>query len=68
MKTKTTATPAWTKDAALEVIAIEILGMGTLDSRGRDSLDFYDLSCTTIKRALEAAYETGLAHARNATP
>jgi hypothetical protein len=40
-------------------IAQRILGIGTLESRNSDSLDFYDLSVSSIERALLAAFEAG---------
>lgn len=43
----------------LEKIAQEKLGVGTLEQRWSDSLDFYDLSVWQIKAALVAAYEAG---------
>ena len=42
-------------------IAAEELEIFTLESRGSDRLDFYDLSVITIKRALIAAYNAGRA-------
>lgn len=40
-------------------IAKDILGIDSLEVRGRDSLDFYDLNVLTIKNALEAAFSAG---------
>ena len=45
----------------LETIARQILHIPTLATRGRDALDFHELSVHQIKRALEAAYEAGRA-------
>jgi hypothetical protein len=46
------------KQARIEEIAKK-LGLETLEERKRDCLDFYDLHVTSIKDALEAAYEAG---------
>jgi hypothetical protein len=46
---------------AIAGIAARILGIGTLDTRHRDALDFHELSVDCLRRALEAAYEAGLA-------
>lgn len=40
-------------------IAREALGIETLETRGRDALDFHDLSVAGLKNALERAYEAG---------
>ena len=45
-------------------IARDILGLETLEARNRDSLDFHELSVWSIKKALEDAYEAGLAAER----
>jgi hypothetical protein len=47
------------RNATIERIAKEILWLETLDSRGRDRLDFHELSVGAIRAALEAAYEAG---------
>jgi len=44
----------------LEAIAQNVMNM-TLKPQNSDELDFHDLSCWDIKRALEAAYEAGRA-------
>ena len=44
---------------AMQRIAHEILGMETLEVRNSDRLDFHDLGVSTIRRALEAAFEAG---------
>jgi len=44
---------------AIARIAARILGIGTLDTRHRDALDFHELSVDGLRRALEAAYEAG---------
>jgi len=49
-----------------EKIAQDILRIPTLDVRGRDSLDFHDLGVTTLKKALQRAYDLGAAS--HATP
>jgi len=40
-------------------IAEKHLGVETLETRGLDSLDFYDLGVVSIKDALIAAFEAG---------
>ncbi len=40
-------------------IAREHLHVETLETQGRDSLDFHDLGVGSIKAALEAAYQAG---------
>ena len=57
----------------LAQIALEHLGIETLETRRSDALDFHDLSVWQIKSALLAAYQAGLAAgqqdaAKNATP
>ncbi|MBK9386045.1 MAG: hypothetical protein IPN34_14635 [Planctomycetes bacterium] len=47
------------RSATIERIAKEILWLETLNARGRDRLDFYELSVGSIRAALEAAYEAG---------
>lgn len=48
----------------LTEIAAEILGLVTLETRHRDSLDFHDLAVWQIKAALARAYFAGrTAHA-----
>jgi hypothetical protein len=44
---------------AIARIAARILGIGTLDTRHSDALDFHELSVAGLRRALEAAYEAG---------
>ncbi|MBF0354953.1 MAG: hypothetical protein HQL43_06945 [Alphaproteobacteria bacterium] len=48
------------RDKVISEIASKILGLETLESRKRDSLDFHDLSVWSIKEALSAAFEAGL--------
>ena len=52
------------RDKIISEIATRILGLETLEARNRDSLDFHDLSVWSIKEALEAAFEAGLAAQR----
>lgn len=52
------------QDIAITRIAIEVLGLETLDTRRSDSLDFHDLAVWQIRKALEAAYEAGRNAAR----
>jgi len=42
-------------------IAKEILGLDTLETRSSDALDFSDQAVWTLRAALEAAYNAGLA-------
>ncbi len=42
-------------------IARERLGFNTLEVRNRDSLDFREVSCWQVERALRDAYEAGVA-------
>ncbi|MBK9387287.1 MAG: hypothetical protein IPN34_20925 [Planctomycetes bacterium] len=51
--------PDSNRNATVERIAKEILWLETLDSRGRDRLDFHELSVGAIRAALEAAFEAG---------
>lgn len=50
-------------DELFEMIALEHLGIGTLEAQRRDSLDFHDVAVWDVKRALEAAYIAGRADA-----
>ena len=52
------------RDSIIREIATRILGLETLEARKRDSLDFHELSVWSIKEALEAAFEAGLAAGR----
>ena len=47
------------KDAAIQKIAHDLLGIETLETRKSDSLDFHDLAVWSIREALEAAFEAG---------
>ncbi len=53
-----------TRDNKLNTIAREALGLETLETRGRDSLDFHDTAVWCVKEALERAYEAGRQSAR----
>ena len=46
-------------DKILEKIAKKYFRVETLQTRNRDSLDFYDVAVWNIKAALKAAYEAG---------
>ena len=59
MTTRTETAAAKTMDAAIAGISGKILGLETLETRNRDSLDFHDLSVWQIKKALEAAFQAG---------
>jgi hypothetical protein len=48
----------------LEQIAREKLGIGTLATRRSDSLDFHEVAVWQLRAALEAAFEAGLAAAK----
>lgn len=48
-----------TPDKTINRIARDILGLETLETRKRDSLDFHDHAVWSIKEALEAAYDAG---------
>ena len=47
--------------AAIAEIAAKVGHIETLEIRGRDGLDFHDLSAWVIREMLEAAYEAGRA-------
>ena len=47
------------KDAAIQTIARDLLGIETLEERKRDSLDFHDVSVWQVRTALAAAFEAG---------
>jgi hypothetical protein len=46
-------------EALLACIAREHLGIGTLEERKSDSLDFHSVSVWSVKAALEAAWKAG---------
>lgn len=48
-------------EAEIARIASQILGLETLDTRNGDGLDFSDQAVWTLKSALEAAYNAGMA-------
>ena len=58
MKTTQNKTQEY-KDAAIQNIARDLLGIETLDTRKSDSLDFHDLAVWSIRDALAAAFEAG---------
>ena len=64
MKHATTKTRAGKKDATIRLIAEDVLGIETLDTRKSDGLDFHDLAVAQIRKALNAAYEAGRKTAR----
>ena len=47
-------------DTILTLIAQKHLGIETLQTRHRDSLDFHDVSVWGVKSALQAAFDAGL--------
>ena len=57
--TKTTQHTQEYKDATVQNIARDLLGIETLDTRKSDSLDFHDLAVWSIREALAAAFEAG---------
>jgi hypothetical protein len=46
-------------DKKIIEIAKKYFNVETLETRNRDSLDFHDVSVSSIKAALEAAYKAG---------
>ncbi len=62
--TKTTAKLVTTDlDTLLELIAQQHLSIETLATRNRDALDFHDVGVASLKAALKAAYQAGVAAA-----
>lgn len=55
-----TAMRNFNRDQTLERIARKELGVVTLQRRGRDDLDFYEVGVILLKNALEAAYQAGM--------
>ncbi len=51
-----------TRNRMIEAIARRECDVETLETRGNDSLDFYDISVWSLKKALEQAYEAGRAY------
>jgi acyl carrier protein len=49
-----------TKKAEIKSIAVELLGLETLEVRNSDSLDFHDLHVVSIQDALEQAFDAGV--------
>lgn len=54
-----TASDKRKREAAIEQLAQDILGLETLEARNRDQLDFHELSVWNLKEALSAAYSAG---------
>ena len=52
------------KQDLFEAIAIEHLGIETLETRRSDELDFPEVAVWQLRKALEAAYAAGAADAR----
>jgi hypothetical protein len=52
-----------TQDEIVAKIAKQVLGLDTLETRNSDSLDFSEQAVWTLRTALEAAYNAGLAAA-----
>lgn len=46
---------------ALEIAKASLPGIETLETRGRDCLDFHDVSVASLRRIIEAAYAAGVA-------
>lgn len=53
-----------TMQQQLACIATRELRIETLETRNSDSLDFHELGVSSLKSALEAAYQAGLAAAQ----
>jgi hypothetical protein len=49
------------KASAISAIALNTLGIKTLDTQNSDRLDFHDLAVGSIRAALNEAYEAGKA-------
>jgi len=45
-------------------IARDTLGIGRLERQGRDILDFHDVSVSSVRRALQAAFDAGAQSAK----
>jgi hypothetical protein len=52
------------RDRTIREIAARVLDIETLESGKRDSLDFHEVAIWNLKKALETAYEAGLAAGR----
>lgn len=57
---------ATARAATLESIAQRVLRIETLEKRWADHLDFHDCSVHSLKEALEAAFDAGMAAAKAA--
>jgi hypothetical protein len=53
------------KAMAISAIALNTLGIKTLDTQNSDQLDFHDLSVGSVRSALDEAYEAGKAAGKN---
>jgi hypothetical protein len=51
--------PISIQDQVLQVIAKQVLGFETLETRNSDELDFRDLAVWRVREALEQAYAEG---------
>ena len=47
------------RDVVIRTIALEELGLETLETRGNDRLDFHDLNAASVKAALTQAFDDG---------
>ena len=63
----TSDAPVRELDILIQWIAHEHLSISTLQARGRDSLDFYDVHVDAIRGALHAAFQLGQSHGINST-
>ena len=57
---------AKTLDQQMQQIALDHLFIETLETRNSDSMDFHDVSVWSVKEALLAAYQAGLAASQKA--
>ncbi len=64
-KNKTTNTNDAARNAAMETIR-QHLGLETLETRKRDSLDFHDVSVADLRAIINIAFDAGLAAANTA--
>lgn len=55
-------------DTLLTQIAQKHLDIETLQTRHADSLDFHDVAVWCLRDALEAAFNAGVEHGRQASP
>lgn len=56
------------KDQIIFKIARRVLGFQTLEARRRDYLDFKSVAVWSVREALEAAFQAGLAAANGNAP